>query len=247
MTEPAARFRFDGPVALIGGGVVEEAALREARARAAFLVAADGAANRFWGETGALSAVIGDLDSLDDAAAWRDALGERLLGLAEQDTTDFEKCLYSVEAPCYFAVGFLGGRFDHSLSATHVLLKRSDRRVVLITEGEILFLVPRRWRIGLPCAMRLSLYPLAPARALRSEGLRWPLDGLDLEVGERVGISNETSGETVEIDFAGSGEWSTVLAILERAHLDAALASLGLPGGQSAVAVSAGAQEGASR
>jgi thiamine pyrophosphokinase len=48
--------------------------------------------------------------------------------LPEQDTTDFEKCLYSVAAPLLLGVGFLGGRADHHLAAMNVLVRYADRR-----------------------------------------------------------------------------------------------------------------------
>lgn len=227
VSDDAPSLRFDAPIGLIGGGLVGDAALARVRRRASALLAADGGANRFSKRKADLAAVIGDLDSLENAEAWRAALGERVLHIAEQDSTDFEKCLYSVSAPLYLAVGFLGGRFDHAIAALHVLLKRSDRRVILVEDDEILFLAPRRWRIDLPPGERLSVAPLRHCRAVRSGGLRWPLDGLTLELGARIGTSNETLGGAVEIEFVGDGDWSEALVALDAEHLDATIASLG--------------------
>lgn len=220
--------RFDAPVALIGGGAVDAGALAEARARATALIAADGGANRFAGEKGAVHAVIGDLDSLEDRAGWAGALGERLIHLPEQDTTDLEKCLYSVAAPLYLGVGFLGARADHSLGAAHLLLKRAAHRLILLDAEDALFLLPRRWRARLPVGTRVSLFPLAPTRALASSGLRWPLDGLELAIGGVVSTSNEAAAEEVAAEFAPAGEsgWSSVLGVLPRAHLAAAIESV---------------------
>lgn len=229
-TPAPAPFVFDAPVTLIGGGEVDPTALAEAEARSAALIGADGGANRFAAEKERLAAVIGDLDSLEDRGAWRSALGTGLLHLEEQDSTDLEKCLYSVDAPLYFGVGFQGGRIDHSLAAAHALLKWSERRVVLLGIEDVVFLAPRRWRLHLPIGARVSLFPLAPTRARRSTGLRWALDGLTLRPGVQIGTSNEADADTVEAEFEGEGEgeeiWSGVLALLERAHLDAALKSL---------------------
>ena len=230
MTDQMTAFRFAGPVTLIGGAETSAAVLDLAIARAPTLIAADGGANRFAEDPTALTAIIGDLDSLQNVEFWRGALGERLLDLAEQETTDFEKCLYSVDATYYLAVGFLGGRFDHSLAASHVLLKRRWQRVILIAENEILFLIPRRWRIRLPVMSRVSLFPLEAVRAERSAGLRWPLQGLDLEIGGQIGASNESDAESIEVDLEGGGYWSGVIVSLDGVHLGAALASLGLDG-----------------
>ena len=228
MPSDAAAFRFQQPVTLIGAGGATASMLSEARSRAPVLVAADGGADLFANDKTALSAVIGDLDSLQDVEAWRAALGERVLALTEQDTTDFEKCLYSVEAPYFLAAGFLGGRLDHTLAAMHVLLKRSDRRVILLGEEEILLLAPRRWRIDLPVKSRVSLFPLRRQRAVRSVGLRWSLDALSLEIGAQVGTSNETAAPEVVVDLEGEGVWSSLVVSLDRSHLDAALRSLGV-------------------
>ena len=153
------------------------------------------------------------------------------MSLPEQDTTDFEKCLYSVDAPYFLAVGFLGRRFDHSLAATHILWRRRTQRVILVSEEEIVFLLPRHWRIEVPTASRVSLFPLRPIYVERSQGLRWPLDGLQLEIGQQIGTSNESAAPTVEIILRLKETWSSLLVTLERRHLRAALVSLGLCGG----------------
>jgi thiamine pyrophosphokinase len=70
--------------------------------------------------------------------------------------------------------------------------------------------------------MRLSLWPMGPG-AGRSEGLRWPLDGIAFRPDGRVATSNEAEGP-VRLELEG-GPWALVLP---RAGLDAALAGLGL-------------------
>ena len=76
-------------------------------------------------------AVIGDLDSLRDIAALERA-GVPVHRLEEQETTDLEKCLYSVEAPLFVGLGFLGGRIDHHLAAMNALVKFARVPVVLV-------------------------------------------------------------------------------------------------------------------
>lgn len=224
--EAAPALRFETPVVLVGGGAAHPDALAAAQARGGALIAADGGANRFETAKDAVYAVVGDLDSLAERGAWAAALGPRLIHLPEQDTTDLEKCLYSVAAPLYLGVGFWGGRIDHCLSAAHVMLKRADRRVILIDQHDVVFLAPRRWRARLPVGTRISFVPLAPSRALESAGLRWPLDGLALEMGGRISTSNEAAAEEVSAAFAGAGAWSQALCVLPSAHLDAAIESV---------------------
>ena len=79
----------------------------------------------------AFRAVIGDMDSLRGSGRLR-AAGVAIFEVGEQDTTDLEKCLYSVEAPLYIGLGFLGGRIDHHLAAMNALVKYPGKPVVLI-------------------------------------------------------------------------------------------------------------------
>ena len=81
--------------------------IAESRRVAPVLIAADGGADALHEMRLTPEAVIGDMDSLSDMAAWRGRT--RLVHLAEQDSTDFEKCLYATQAPLYVAPGFTGG------------------------------------------------------------------------------------------------------------------------------------------
>jgi thiamine pyrophosphokinase len=217
-----AGLRFPGGVTLIGGGALDRADLDEAVARAPHVVAADGGANRLraWG-LGA-EAIVGDMDSVEDLEGWR-ARGATVAPIAEQETTDLEKCLLHVEAPFYIGAGFTGLRFDHTLAALHALLRFPDRRLVLLAEQEAIFLAPLDWRARLAPGARVSFFPLAPVTGLSSEGLEWPLDRLPLETGRRIGTSNRAVASEVAARFDARG----VAAMVERRFLDAALASLG--------------------
>jgi thiamine pyrophosphokinase len=69
----------------------------------------------------------------------------------------------------------------------------------------------------------VSIFPAAPVRGLRSEGLEWPLESLAFESGLRIGTSNRASAEAVTAEFDGPG----AAIMLERRFLDAAVESLG--------------------
>ena len=206
------RLRFETPVTLVGGGALDREALNLARALGPRIIAADGAANRL-AELGlSPEAAIGDMDSIRDHG--RDAARE-LIGIDEQHTTDFEKCLYSTEAPLYLAVGFTGERLDHTLAALHVLLARPAKRVVMIGEREAMALAPPGREIGIELAegAPVSIFPLRPVRGV-SRGLRWPIDGIDLGAGERIATSNRATGGPVSLRFEGPGG----LVMVERHH-----------------------------
>ncbi len=180
-----------GGVTLVGGGLLDPADLALALAHAPRLVAADGGADAVL-EAGLVpELVIGDFDSVSAGARAR--LAGRLHPVAEQDSTDFEKCLQRIAASHVIAVGFSGRRLDHTLAALSVIARRPGQRILMLTEAEVVFLAPPRLSLDLAPGLRVSLYPMGPVRG-RSTGLVWPIEGLRLAPDARVGTSNESLG-----------------------------------------------------
>lgn len=208
----------DTGVTLLGGGAVAAADVHAALTIAPVLVAADGGGDAALGMGLEPAAVIGDLDSLSAGA--RAHLGARVHALAEQDSTDFGKCLAHVAAPFFLGLGFTGLRLDHTL-ATLSDIVQEPRPVIVIGEEEVIFRAPTRLRLDLAPGTRVSLFPFGPVRG-RSEGLRWPLEGLAFDPAGRVGTSNEALG-AVSLEISGAA-----LVLLPKAALRAALCGLGL-------------------
>jgi thiamine pyrophosphokinase len=220
------QFRMSAPivqsqqgVTLVGGAPVGRAILREALAIAPRLVAADSGADRLLRLGHRPEAVIGDLDSISPAG--RAALADRLHGIAEQDTTDFDKALRSVVAPFVLALGFAGARMDHGLAAFNTLVRHAQRRCILAGPRDLAFLAPPDLRLRLRPRTRLSLFPMGPVRG-ESTGLRWPIDGIDFAPGGRIGTSNEVAGPEVRLRF----DAPHMLVMLPRPALAAALDAL---------------------
>ncbi len=207
------------PVTLLGGGEVSLDDLRAALLQAPVLVAADGGANVAL-EAGVIpDAVIGDLDSLTETT--RRALPpDRVHLIPEQESTDFEKCLTRISAPYILGVGFTGARVDHLLAVWNALVRHPARRCLILGPEDVAFAAPRDLRLDLAPGTRVSLFPMAPL-AGRSRGLRWPIDGLELSPGGRIGTSNEALGP-VDLGFDSYG----MLVILPRSALAAAIAAL---------------------
>ena len=198
--------RSAGPVTLVGAGPATGADLAAALALAPEAVAADGGAGHPLPDGHAFRAVIGDLDSLEPSVAVAvRAKGVPVHRVVEQDTTDLEKCLYSVAAPLVIGVGFLGGRLDHELAALSALLRFADRPVVLLGRGEICFALPPTFDLVLPAGTRVSIFPLAPVTGLAGSGLRWDTAGLTLAPGARIGTSNAATGGPVHLVFDRPG------------------------------------------
>lgn len=211
------------PVTLVGAGPIPPGALARALALAPLAVAADGGGNVALPAGHAFAAVVGDLDSLSDPEGLQ-ATGAKLHELSEQDTTDLEKCIYSVAAPLTLGVGFLGGRADHHLAAMTALVRAAPRPVILLGSDDICFACPTEFALDLAPGERTSFFPMRPVAGLRSEGLRWSVAGLDFAPDGRIGTSNAALGGRMRVGFDGPG----MLVILPLAHLEAVAAVLGV-------------------
>ena len=187
------------PVTLVGAGPIDPRHLEAALAIAPVAVAADGGGDLALPGGRRFRAVIGDMDSLADPERLR-AAGVPVHPIPEQETTDLEKCLYSVEAPLFVGLGFLGGRIDHHLAAMNALVKFARVPVVLVGGEDLCFLCPPEFAIDLAAGTRVSLFPMGPVRG-RSEGLLWPIDGLAFDPTGRIGTSNAATGGVVRIEF----------------------------------------------
>lgn len=211
-------------VTLLGGGEATEADVREALYHAPTLVAADGGAS-FALKIGEIpQAIIGDFDSIDETAQALLPL-EICHRVAEQDSTDFEKCLLRCRAPLFLGVGFMGLRRDHELAAFNALVRHPEKRCVLIGAEDIVFAAPARLEIDAAPGSRLSLFPMSPVEG-RSSGLKWPIDGLKMAPDGKIGTSNIATGP-VTLRFEQPG----ALVIMPRAALVPAIAALGASSG----------------
>ena len=206
-------------VLLLGAGPVRPQDIDAFLGIAPFVVAADGGASHALNHGTALEYVIGDFDSLPQLA--RDVLPPaRQIQITEQDSTDFEKCLGTIEAPLILALGFSGGRVDHELAVYNALIRHEDKRCIVVGADDIVMQAPRHLKLDLPEGTRVSLFPMAPVFG-RSTGLRWPIDGIAFAPDGRVGTSNAATG-AVELTFDGAG----MLLILPRDSLPVLLDAL---------------------
>jgi thiamine pyrophosphokinase len=206
------------PIIVVGAGHVSAEDLAFVRSSGHPVVAADGGAIVCIRAGIMPDAVIGDLDSLGVIAAAIPA--GRLHRVAEQETTDFDKCLRHVSAPLVLAIGVTGPRLDHTLAVCTTLVQRAGVRAVVLGEADLIFHAPPRLALDLPLGSRLSLFPMAPV-AGRSSGLRWPIDGIGFAPAGPIGTSNEVTGP-VRIEVDGPG----MLVITPREALEQVSAAL---------------------
>jgi len=207
-------------ITVLGGGKVNKAQIRRAVKFAPDLVAADRGALLAVKHGWMPVAVIGDMDG-DAAAMVRAIAPDRIHRIAEQDSTDFEKCLYSVSARFVIALGMTGSRLDHSLAAFNAVLKYPQRTVIILSGRDLCFLCPPKLVLDLPVGTRFSLFPMAPVRG-RSVGLEWPIDGLAFSTTGRIGTSNRTIAREVSVEF----DAPVMLVILPAKHLGRVIEAL---------------------
>lgn len=208
-------YQFDKPVVLLGGGQCAFDLLHTLLQKNYPLIAADGGANHLRGKSVVPELIVGDLDSLVDQDEWE--MLTTVVRVAEQDSTDFEKCLYTVKAPLYVALGFTGNRLDHTLAALNVMAKYcGDKTIILVADCDVLLVRRGSFGIELTAGMRLSIFPLQPVRFARSVGLLYPLDGLTLSPTAMIGTSNEVSEDAVQLDVepASRGVYAVVLPLV---------------------------------
>jgi len=213
-------FKFKGPVGLVGGGGLDAATVEILRERVDFFVGADGGGDALLANGLIPEAVIGDLDSLS-VTARRAIPPGRIHLVEEQDSTDFDKAVRSVDAPLILAAGFSGARLDHELAALHVLVCYPDRPVIVIGAQDLTVHVPARLVLRLTPGQRLSLFPLDGVR-VRAEGLKWSFETLDLHPARRIGTSNAVLSGDVALFTDRPG----LLLIVPREELDAVIVGL---------------------
>jgi thiamine pyrophosphokinase len=215
---------FDDLLVIVGGGEVDIDLLQELYASGGRLVGADAGADTIVAAGLKPEVIIGDFDSLRDPLSW---LGKtRLMQIAEQETTDFEKALYSTRAPVTVALGMTGGRFDHTLAALDAVTRyAAKRKVILVDQRDVALALTEAFAFEVAPGDRVSIHPLAPITFWRSEGLEYPLDSVTLSPGVRTGTSNKALTGPFSI-VPEEGMHAPYLLIVERHYLLRLIAQL---------------------
>jgi len=211
-------FSYEKPLVIVGAGEVDTALLWRFRREGAAIIAADGGANICAEKRIMPDAIIGDMDSIADRKYWQDK--SKLVEVEDQETTDFEKCLQLSQAPVTIAIGMAGERVDHTLANLDILLRYGGkRRLAIATKEDLIIRVSGAFEFDALPGSRISVLPVAPIKFSRSDGLKYPLDGVELAPGKRVGISNNTETGRFAIEPA-EGVTSAYLLVMDRTNLE---------------------------
>lgn len=158
--------------------------------------------------------VIGDFDSVSDAAlgAFSGPIERHPVA---KDATDLELALrHAVERDPdrIVVVGGHGGRMDHLLANALVITTVPEHIEVEWRAGSAaVYVVHRRLDVTGTVGQTISLVPVGgDVRGVTATGVRWPLAGATLPSGSTLGVSNEFAAPLVHI----SVEEGTLLVIL---------------------------------
>lgn len=208
---------FEDLEVIVGAGRVDPDLLRELYASGGHLVGADGGADVIVAAGLKPEFIVGDFDSIREPFGW---LGKtRVMQIAEQETTDFEKALYSTRAPLTVVVGMTGRRLDHTLAALDVIARYAARRqLILVDEEDVAVALTETFAFTVARGERVSVHPLAPITFWRSEGLEYPLDMVKLAPGVRTGTSNAAITGPFQI-VPEEGVHAPYLVLLARTHV----------------------------
>jgi len=184
----------------------------------AMVVAADSGVEHALALGRRVDLVIGDFDSADPAAvdAARTEGAEVRRYPAEKDQSDLELALRAARergVRRVIVVGGSGGRLDHLLA--NVLLLASptfaDLEVeALVGDARVVVIHDHARLSGTPGDLCSLLAVGGPAHRVTTTGLRYRLDGEDLQPGSTRGLSNELAEPVATVSL----EHGTVLAVL---------------------------------
>jgi thiamine pyrophosphokinase len=151
--------------------------------------------------------VVGDMDSLPDRSLLDRVPRERVVVFPpDKDETDTEigmRLLAEKGCTEITLAGGGGGRIDHLLGVAQ-LFERAAPPVRWMTGNADIYLVERSAEFAGWEGNTVSVFPLgARAARMKSEGLRWPLDGLEFRRGFG-GISNIVTAALMRISV-GTG------------------------------------------
>ena len=148
-----------------------------------------------------LDFVLGDFDSLNP----KDVKDIEILKRPNQNYTDFEKAIqYLLENNInHIDIWGASGRDDdHFLGNLSVLMQYHKKiEMVFHTDMQYFFMAKKENKIITEKKKIVSLFPLNKVKGIFTQGLEYPLNNENLEIGKRIGIRNKAIKREVNINL----------------------------------------------
>jgi thiamine pyrophosphokinase len=167
------------------------------------LICADGGANSALKLNLIPDVIIGDMDSISNAAKRKFGKTFKLITIKRQNDTDVEKCLkYAIKHTFteVLLTGVTGNRLDHTICNLGIVLKFFPQIDISII-AEDSYLKPYKGNVKLKSfkGETISLYGFDKKTKTHSKGLEYPLKNVALPFGEKESTSNTAAKNEVEL------------------------------------------------
>lgn len=189
------------------------------------IITADGASNKLIDQDIIPNFIIGDLDSIEIKHLTNQY---NILHIADQNTTDFEKCLLEMEKQSLFPsliLGIGGGEIDHTIYNLNCFMRYAKKHQLTFLDID----ENKKMKYGIPVfdkhefyakiGTTISLMPF-PEATVSTTGLKWELNKSHLSITTNASVRNSVSNELVTIHIHDGA----VLAIVDEIRTDIDLA-----------------------
>lgn len=164
--------------------------------------------------------VIGDFDSvsIDDISPFVEAVE-----ILDQDSTDFDKSLQFIVDQGHKEVdvyGSTGLEHDHFLGNLSTALSFKNKiEITFFDDYSVFFFTDKSITLDNVKNRVISLVPFHEAKNVHSKGLKYPLIGMDLKLGKRIGTRNIADEDIVEISY-DAGELMIFISVYDKEEED---------------------------
>ncbi len=168
-----------------------------------FVLCTDGAYEYLKDKEIEIDVVLGDLDSVEMNI--EKIRAKEIVYAYDQDFTDFQKALNYLHEKNFTEIWVFGGagkEQDHFLGNLTAAVEWKDRMQITFFEPEYYFRFTENeeW-IQTEVGKIISLYPFPEALKVETLGLKYPLNGEDLNQQKRIGIRNTAVESPVHIKY----------------------------------------------
>ncbi len=202
---------------ILGGSSPSDSLLKTTLKEADFVIAADGGIKPLWDIGQWPHILTGDFDSitLPDASP----SNCRIIHAPEQNASDFEKAIRYLpttsEIKQLTILGGIGLRSDHFL--TNLLISANlpeEMPLNFRSDTEDIYRITPKYTVTLsiPLQTIVSLVPLTQCKSVYTNGLKWPLTGVNMGIGHQLGQSNVATDNPVTVSI----EEGCLLLIINR-------------------------------